>query len=112
MLVRQHLVRRNRSVIHWPDVRPHLPQRICTVLVVCDAANQLTAPECSEEIAALVPRAAVRPQRLDVIRYCAAPPGRGPGRGPRRGAHRHAARYPLLYELKVARRLIGRRYQL
>lgn len=98
MLVQQHLVQRNRSVIHWPDVRPHLPQRICTVLVVCDAANQLTAPECSEEIAALVLRAVVRSQRrLDVIRYCAVPTGRGPGRG----AHRHAAQGPLLYEFIV-----------
>lgn len=67
-------MRRNRFVTRWPNVRPHLPQRICTVLVVCDAANQLTAPECSEEIAALVPRAVVRPQRPDLIRYCAVPP--------------------------------------
>lgn len=52
-----HLVRQNRAVIHRPDARLHLPQMACPVLVVCGAADQLTPPECSAEIAALVPGA-------------------------------------------------------
>ena len=50
-----HLVRQNRAVMHRPDARLHLPQVTCPVLVVCGAADQLTPPECSAEIAALVP---------------------------------------------------------
>ena len=52
-----HLVRQNRAVIHRPDARAHLPRVACPVLVVCGAADQLTPPECSAEIAALVPAA-------------------------------------------------------
>ncbi|MFN7153656.1 MAG: alpha/beta fold hydrolase [Acidovorax sp.] len=52
-----HLVRQNRAVIHRPDARLHLPHITCPVLVVCGAADQLTPPECSAEIAALVPHA-------------------------------------------------------
>ncbi len=53
----EHLVRQNRAVIHRPDARLHLPGLTCPVLVVCGAADQLTPPECSAEIAALVPHA-------------------------------------------------------
>ena len=53
----EHLVRQNRAVIHRPDARQHLPSVACPVLVVCGAADQLTPPECSAEIAALVPGA-------------------------------------------------------
>lgn len=58
------LVRQNRAVIHRPDARLHLPRVACPTLVVCGEADQLTPPECSAEIAALVPRAeyAVLPQ--------------------------------------------------
>lgn len=52
-----HLVRQNRAVIHRPDARVQLPKVTCPVLVVCGAADQLTPPECSAEIAALVPGA-------------------------------------------------------
>ncbi len=52
-----HLVRQNRAVIRRPDARTHLPAVACPVLVVCGAADQLTPPECSAEIAALVPGA-------------------------------------------------------
>ncbi|MBU0747072.1 MAG: alpha/beta hydrolase [Gammaproteobacteria bacterium] len=52
-----HLVRQNRAVIHRPDARLQLPHLTCPVLVVCGAADQLTPPECSAEIAALVPHA-------------------------------------------------------
>ena len=52
-----HLVRQNRAVVHRPDARLHLPHVACPVLVVCGAADQLTPPECSAEIAALVPAA-------------------------------------------------------
>lgn len=53
----EQLVRQNRAVIHRPDARVHLPQVACPTLVVCGAADQLTPPECSAEIAALVPGA-------------------------------------------------------
>lgn len=52
-----HLVRQNRAVIHRPDARVHLPQVTCPVLVVFGAADQLTPPECSAEISALIPGA-------------------------------------------------------
>lgn len=52
-----HLVRQNRAVVRRPDARRHLPHVACPVLVVCGAADQLTPPECSAEIAALVPAA-------------------------------------------------------
>ena len=51
------LVRQNRAVIHRPDARLHLPRVACPTLVLCGVADQLTPPECSEEIAALVPGA-------------------------------------------------------
>lgn len=53
----EQLVRQNRAVIHRPDARLHLPRVACPTLVVCGAADQLTPPECSAEIAALIPGA-------------------------------------------------------
>lgn len=53
----QQLVRQNRAVIHRPDARLHLPRVACSTLVVCGEADQLTPPECSREIAALIPGA-------------------------------------------------------
>lgn len=51
------LVRQNRAVMQRPDAREHLPGLRCPVLVVCGDADRLTPPECSSEIAALVPHA-------------------------------------------------------
>ncbi|KQO16435.1 alpha/beta hydrolase [Acidovorax sp. Leaf76] len=53
----EQLVRQNRAVIHRPDARLHLPRIACPTLVVCGDADQLTPPECSAEIAALIPGA-------------------------------------------------------
>lgn len=53
----QQLVRQNRAVMSRPDARRHLRQLGCPVLVMCGEADQLTPPECSREIAALVPHA-------------------------------------------------------
>lgn len=53
----QQLVRQNRAVIARPDARVHLGQLRCPVLVMCGEADQLTPPERSREIAALVPQA-------------------------------------------------------
>lgn len=61
----EQLIRQNRAVIARPDARIHLPQLRCPVLVLCGDADQLTPPECSEEIAALVPQA-----QLQIIERC------------------------------------------
>ena len=49
------LVRQNRAVITRPDARLHLGATRCPVLVLCGDSDQLTPPECSREIAALIP---------------------------------------------------------
>ena len=54
------LVRQNRAVMARPDARLHLPQLTCPTLVLCGDSDQLTPPECSREIAALVPGAELR----------------------------------------------------
>ena len=54
--VRQ-LVDQNRAIMARPDARVHLPFITCPVLVMCGDSDQLTPPECSQEIATLVPRA-------------------------------------------------------
>lgn len=59
------LIRQNRAIIARPDARAHLPQLRCPVLVMCGDADQLTPPECSHEIAALVPGA-----RLVMVPRC------------------------------------------
>lgn len=59
------LVRQNRAIIGRPDARLHLPAVTCPVLVMCGDSDQLTPPECSREIAALVPHA-----RLEMVADC------------------------------------------
>lgn len=54
------LIRQNRALMHRPDARPHLPALRCPVLVMCGEQDRLTPPECSREIAALVPGAVLR----------------------------------------------------
>ena len=61
----EQLIRQNRAVIARPDARVHLPQLRCPVLVMCGEADQLTPPERSREIAALVPHA-----RLVMVPRC------------------------------------------
>ena len=56
----QQLISQNRAVIGRPDARPHLPGVRCPTLVMCGDSDQLTPPECSEEIARLVPGAEMR----------------------------------------------------
>ena len=51
------LVRQNRAVMQRPDARAHLGALRCPVLVLCGDTDRLTPPECSSEIAALVPHA-------------------------------------------------------
>jgi len=51
------LIRQNQAVIGRPDARTHLPGLRCPTLVLCGDSDQLTPPECSREIAALVPGA-------------------------------------------------------
>ena len=53
----QQLIRQNRAVIGRPDARKHLHQIRCPTLVMCGDSDALTPPECSREIAALVPGA-------------------------------------------------------
>ncbi|MGE3348494.1 MAG: alpha/beta fold hydrolase [Ramlibacter sp.] len=53
----ERLIRQNRAIMDRPDARPHLPRLRCPVLVMCGEADQLTPPECSREIASLVPGA-------------------------------------------------------
>jgi pimeloyl-ACP methyl ester carboxylesterase len=61
----EQLIRQNRAVIARPDARTHLAQVRCPVLVMCGDADQLTPPERSREIAALVPHA-----RLVMVPRC------------------------------------------
>ena len=51
------LVRQNRAIMARPDARKHLACVRCPVLVMCGDSDQLTPPECSREILALIPRA-------------------------------------------------------
>ena len=51
------LIAQNRAVIARPDARPGLAKVSCPVLVMCGEQDQLTPPERSREIAALVPHA-------------------------------------------------------
>lgn len=59
------LIRQNRAVIDRPDARPHLARLRCPTLVMCGESDQLTPPENSREIAALVPGA-----RLVMVPRC------------------------------------------
>lgn len=51
------LIRQNRALMARPDARPHLAHLRCPTLVLCGDADRLTPPECSREIAALMPHA-------------------------------------------------------
>ena len=51
------LIRQNRAIMARPDARLHLPRLRCPTLVVCGDADRLTPPDCSQEIASLVPGA-------------------------------------------------------
>jgi pimeloyl-ACP methyl ester carboxylesterase len=59
------LIRQNRAVMARPDARVHLPAVRCPTLVLCGEADQLTPPQCSREIASLVPGA-----RLVMVPRC------------------------------------------
>lgn len=59
------LVQQNRAVMARPDARLHLPQVTCPTLVLCGDSDQITPPECSHEIAALIKGA-----RLQFIADC------------------------------------------
>lgn len=61
----QQLIGQNRAIMTRPDARRHLASLRCPVLVVCGDADQLTPPECSREIAELLPQA-----RLETIAQC------------------------------------------
>ena len=51
------LIAQNRAVMQRPDARVHLPALKCPVLVMCGDGDALTPPDCSQEIASLVPQA-------------------------------------------------------
>ena len=51
------LISQNRAAMARPDARLHLPALRCPTLVLCGDCDQLAPPECSEEIAALIPGA-------------------------------------------------------
>lgn len=51
------LIRQNQAVIARPDAREHLRDIRCPTLVMCGDTDRLTPPECSREIAGLVPGA-------------------------------------------------------
>nr|WP_255440480.1 alpha/beta fold hydrolase [Caenimonas sedimenti] len=61
----EQLIRQNRAVIARPDARTHLPQLRCPVLVVCGDSDVIAPPECSREIAQLVPQA-----QLELVPQC------------------------------------------
>jgi pimeloyl-ACP methyl ester carboxylesterase len=68
MIVRagaQQLIAQNRAVMARPDSRPLLPTITCPVLVACGASDLLTPPECSREMAGLIPGA-----RFELIGEC------------------------------------------
>ena len=53
----QQLISQNRALMLRPDQRPALASLRCPVLVICGDSDRLTPPECSQEIARLVPQA-------------------------------------------------------
>lgn len=50
------LIRQNRAIMTRPDARSHLASVRCPVLVMCGDSDQLTPPDCSRQIARLIPR--------------------------------------------------------
>jgi pimeloyl-ACP methyl ester carboxylesterase len=68
MIVRagaNQLIAQNHAVMARPDSRPLLPTLNCPVLVACGATDLLTPPECSREMAELIPGA-----RFELIDEC------------------------------------------
>ena len=68
MIVRagaNQLIAQNHAVMARPDSRPLLPTLNCPVLVACGASDLLTPPECSREMAELIPGA-----RFELIDEC------------------------------------------
>lgn len=61
----RQLIRQNRAVMSRPDARTHLSAVRCRTLVMCGDSDQLTPPECSAEIAELVPGA-----ELETVARC------------------------------------------
>lgn len=59
------LIRQNRAIMERPDASLHLPSLGCPTLVVCGDTDRLTPPECSQEIARLVPQA-----QLHIVPRC------------------------------------------
>ena len=55
----QQLIRQNRAVMRRPDARSHLPSLRAPVLLICGDTDRLAPPDCTREIAALVPHAEV-----------------------------------------------------
>lgn len=53
----QQLIAQNRAVMARVDSRPHLPRVRCPVLLACGEADQLTPPDRTQEMAALMPHA-------------------------------------------------------
>lgn len=53
------LVRQNRAIMGRRDAREHLPALACPVLLMCGDCDQLTPPDNTHEIAALLPHAEV-----------------------------------------------------
>ena len=58
-------LRQQRAIISRADFRPELPKIKCLTLVLCGRQDQLTPPECSEEMAAAIPEA-----KLLVVEEC------------------------------------------
>jgi len=58
-------LRQQRAIISRPDFRPELPKIKCPALVLCGRQDQLTPPECSEEMSAAIPGA-----KLVVVEEC------------------------------------------
>ena len=53
------LIRQNRAVMRRPDARPHLPSLSAPVLLMCGDKDRLAPPECTREMATLLPQAEV-----------------------------------------------------
>ena len=53
------LIRQNRAVMRRPDARIHLPALRAPVLLMCGDDDRLAPPECTREMAQLLPQAEV-----------------------------------------------------
>ncbi len=59
------LIAQNRAIMARPDARPLLPQITAPTLVLCGESDVMTPPECSRELATLIPGA-----RLELLPKC------------------------------------------